>query len=405
MRILFLVDNFPPEFNAPATRTYEHCREWVRRGEDVTVITCEPNFPQGKIYPGYRNRIVHREQMDGIKVIRVWSYIVPNAKFIKRIADYLSFSIASFIGGLSVRCDLIVATSPQFFTTWSAFLLSRIKRVPWVFELRDLWPDSIVAVGAMGKNPAIRALELVELGLYRDAVRVVALTEAFRRNLISRGISARKIKVVPNGSNLERYHPRPKNPSLLLKLGLSGKFVVGYIGTMGMAHGLDILVRKMAEIGDPDIVFMFIGDGAMKADVVSQARRLGVKNALFLDPVLKHEVADYLSLVDVSLVPLKREPAFRTVIPSKIFESAAMGIPILLGVEGQALSIIEEFEAGIGFTPEDGDDMMAKLRMLKNDKTFYNKAKSNCIELAKAYDRSMLAERMRLVLHEAVEAE
>ncbi len=405
MRILFIVDNFPPEYNAPATRTFEHCREWVKKGDDVTVITCEPNFPGGVLYPGYRNKIVHREVMEGIKVIRVWSYIAPNAKFIKRIVDYLSFSVSAFLFGLSVRCDLIIATSPQFFTTWAAFLLSQVKKTPWIFELRDLWPESIVAVGAMRKRAAIRMLELIELGLYRDACRVVALTDAFKKNLVRRGINAKKIEVIPNGSNLGRFYPREKNPALLRKLGLGGKFVVGYIGTIGMAHGLDLLIKDIAEFKDKDTVFLFVGDGATKKSLVARARDLGADNAIFLDAVSKEEVADYLSLVDLSLIPLKREAAFKNVIPSKIFESAAMGIPILLGVEGQALSIVEGFQAGVGFIPEDGKDMLNKLLALKADKELFRRIGVNCLALAKAYDRTMLAEKMRRVLHESTQTE
>lgn len=405
MRIVFIVDNFPPEYNAPATRTFEHCREWVKKGDDVTVITCEPNFPGGVLYPGYSNKIIHREMMEGIRVIRVWSYIAPNAKFIKRIVDYLSFSVSAFLFGLSEKCDLIIATSPQFFTTWAAFLLSHLKKVPWLFELRDLWPESIVAVGAMKKKPAIRMLELIELGLYKDAHRVVALTDAFKKNLVRRGIDATKIEVIPNGSNLDLFYPREKNPALLGTLGLAGKFVVGYIGTIGMAHGLDLLIKDIAEFKDKDTVFLFIGDGATKRQLVAQAHNLKTGNIIFLDAVSKEKVADYLSLVDVSLVPLKREAAFKNVIPSKIFESAAMGIPILLGVEGQALSIVEDFRAGVGFIPEDGKDMLNKLLALKTDKELFRRISLNCLALARAYDRSILAENMRRVLHESAKTE
>jgi glycosyltransferase involved in cell wall biosynthesis len=377
----------------------------VKKGDDVTVITCEPNFPGGVLYPGYSNKIIHREMMEGIRVIRVWSYIAPNAKFIKRIVDYLSFSVSAFLFGLSEKCDLIIATSPQFFTTWAAFLLSHLKKVPWLFELRDLWPESIVAVGAMKKKPAIRMLELIELGLYKDAHRVVALTDAFKKNLVRRGIDATKIEVIPNGSNLDLFYPREKNPALLGTLGLAGKFVVGYIGTIGMAHGLDLLIKDIAEFKDKDTVFLFIGDGATKRQLVAQAHNLKTGNIIFLDAVSKEKVADYLSLVDVSLVPLKREAAFKNVIPSKIFESAAMGIPILLGVEGQALSIVEDFRAGVGFIPEDGNDMLNKLLALKTDTELFRRISLNCLALARAYDRSILAENMRRVLHESAKTE
>ena len=156
MRILFLTDNFPPEVNAPASRTYDHAKEWVKAGHDVTVITCFPNFPKGEVYDGYRNKLYQREQVDGINVIRVWSYIAANKGFFKRTLDFISFSITSFIAGLFVKTDVIVATSPQFFTALSGRTLSFWKRKPWVMEVRDLWPESIKTVGAMKDNLFIR---------------------------------------------------------------------------------------------------------------------------------------------------------------------------------------------------------------------------------------------------------
>ena len=142
MHILFLTDNFPPEVNAPASRTFEHCREWVRAGHKVTVITGVPNFPRGKVYEGYSNRLWQRETMEGIQVIRVWTYITANAGFAKRILDYQSFMVAATLAAPLVhKVDVVVGTSPQFFTVCAAYVISRFKRIPFVFELRDLWPE------------------------------------------------------------------------------------------------------------------------------------------------------------------------------------------------------------------------------------------------------------------------
>ena len=189
LKILFLTDNFPPEVNAPATRTYEHCKEWVKRGVDVTVITGFPNFPTGKVFDGYKNKLYKKEIIDGIKVIRVWTYITANKGFLKRTLDYFSFAVSSFIAGLFIKSDIIVATSPQFFTTWSAYALSKLKRKPWVFELRDLWPESIIAVGALKNKKIIDFLEKIELFLYKDADLIIPVIESFKENLINRGIS------------------------------------------------------------------------------------------------------------------------------------------------------------------------------------------------------------------------
>jgi glycosyltransferase involved in cell wall biosynthesis len=398
MRILFITDNFPPETNAPATRTHEHCREWVKAGAKVTVITCAPNFPQGKVYAGYRNRLYQEETIDGIRVIRVWTYITANEGFAKRILDYLSFAVSSFLAGLFQKADIIIATSPQFFTTWSALALSRLKRKPWIFELRDLWPESIRTVGAMEHSRILDMFEKIELFLYRKAARVVAVTDAFKRNLVARGIDADKIHVVTNGANLDLYQERPPNESLLAKHGLTGKFVVGYIGTHGMAHSLEFIVNSLVKVTDDAIHFLFIGDGAKKADVVRLAQAKGLRNATFLDPIPKELVPEYMSITDLALVPLLKSDTFKTVIPSKIFEASAMRKPILLGVEGQAREIVEGYGAGICFEPENESDFLEKLQQLKNDAGLYGALQEGCSKLALDFDRKRLAALMLSIL-------
>ncbi len=398
MKILFLTDNFPPEVNAPATRTYEHCKEWVKLGARVTVVTCAPNFPHGKIYKGYKNKLYQKENIDGIEVIRVWSYITSNSGFVKRVLDYISFAVSAFIAGSFQKFDIIVATSPQFFTTWAGWALSKVKRKPWIFELRDLWPESIRTVGAMKDEKILDFLEKIELALYKDAKCVIAVTDAFKQNLVNRGINGGKIEVVTNGANIDLFYPRPKDQKLLKKLGLENKFVVGYIGTHGMAHSLDFIVRSISKIKDPDIHFLFIGDGAMKSTIVELANKLNLKNITFLDPISKEEVPRYLSIIDVSLAPLKKSDTFKTVIPSKIFEASAMLKPTLLGVEGQAQEILEHYHAGVCFEPENEKDFILKLYLLKSDKRFYIDCIKGCTVLAENFDRKKLAVDMLMIL-------
>ena len=403
MKILFLTDNFPPEVNAPATRTYEHCQEWVKdKDVDVTVITCAPNFPHGKVYKGYKNQFFQKENIDGIEVIRVWSYMSSNSGFAKRVLDYISYAFMAFWVGLFQKYDVIVATSPQFFTTWAGWGLSKVKRKPWIFELRDLWPETIKTVGAMKQGMVIDTLEKIELALYRSADRVVPVTDAFKANLIYRGIDANKISVVTNGSNNELFYAQEKDRQLLNDLGLTDKFIVGYIGTHGMCHGLDFIVQSLSKIEDKNIHFLFIGDGAMKESIVQLSKELGLKNITFLDAISKNEVPPYLSICDISLAPLKNEGNFRTVIPSKIFEASAMKKPTLLGVKGQAQKIIEEYNAGICFEPENEEDFIEKLLLLR-DKKVYAECQKGCIELAKMYDRKKLAKDMLEIIKDTID--
>jgi glycosyltransferase involved in cell wall biosynthesis len=394
MKILFITDNFPPEVNAPATRTYEHIQEWLKDDDiEVTVITCAPNFPHGKVYEGYKNKLYQRQNIDGIDVIRVWSYMTSNSGFLKRVIDYVSFAFMAFWIGLFQKHDVVIATSPQFFTTWAAWAISKIRRKPWVFELRDLWPESIKTVGAMKQGKAIEWLEKIELGLYRSCDKVIAVTDAFKSNLISRGIDENKIEVVTNGSNLQLFAPRDRNPTLMAELGLEGKFIIGYIGTHGLAHSLDFIIACAAKVIDPKVHFLFIGDGAMKSTIMNQADQLALKNVTFLDPISKQDVPEYLSIVDVSLAPLKKEDNFKTVIPSKIFEAAAMKKPTLLGVEGQAQEILEKYGAGICFEPENEADFLQKIEILQSVE-FYASCQDACENLANDFDRKKLAGKM-----------
>lgn len=398
MKILFITDNFPPEVNAPATRTYEHIKEWIKdENVEVTVLTCFPNFPHGKVYNGYKNKLYQREKFDGIDVIRVWSYMSKNEGFVKRVLDYISFAFMAFFVGLFQKFDVIVATSPQFFTTWAGCGLAKIKRRPWVFELRDLWPESIKTVGAMKQGKIIEILEKIELGLYKSSNLVIAVTEAFRRNLIARGIDGNKIKVITNGSNLDLFVPRGKNGELLNQLGLKDKFIVGYIGTHGMAHSLDFIITTISKIKDEKFHFLFVGDGAVKEKIVNLVANLGLKNVTFLDSVSKDEVPRFLSICDAMLAPLKKDDNFKTVIPSKIFEASAMQRPVLLGVEGQAKEILEAYGAGACFEPENEKDFLEKLNIL-TDVNFYNECKASCLRLASDYDRKKLAKTMLEIL-------
>jgi glycosyltransferase involved in cell wall biosynthesis len=399
MHILFLSDNFPPEVNAPASRTHEHTRVWAAAGEQVTVITCVPNFPQGRVFDGWRNRLWQQEDVDGVRVIRVWTYITANEGFAKRVLDYLSFMTMAIAAGLFVRrVDVVVGTSPQFFTAVAAWALGALKRVPFVFELRDLWPESIKAVGAMRDSAAVRWLEKLELFLYRRAALIVTVTHAFRDTLVRRGIGADKIEVVTNGVDTARFSPRPKDVQLQVELGLRGCFVAGYIGTHGLAHALETLLHAMKELerrGDGrDIRLLLLGDGARKAALRAEAQQLGLDNVIFVDTVPKEQVARYWSLLDVSIIHLRKTELFTTVIPSKLFECMGMGIPVLHGVAGESAAIVEREGVGLVFEPESVPQLVAGLLRLRNDIELRRQLRDAGLAAARHYDRRELALRM-----------
>ncbi len=404
MRILFLTDNFPPETNAPATRTHEHTKRWAAAGHEVTVITGVPNFPSGKIHAGYRNKPWQQETMDGVRVIRVWTYITANEGFLKRTLDYLSFMVTGGLAGLFVkRPDVIVATSPQFFCALGGCLLSIVRRRPFVFELRDLWPDSITAVGAMRESTAIRMLRRLEYWLYRRATRIVSVTHSFKEILVQNGIPPEKIAVVPNGVDPEAFTPGPKPVELVRRLGLDGKFVAAYVGTIGMAHGLGTILDAAERLKDrDDIAFVLVGTGAEHAKLEAEARDRGLVNVRFVGSVSKAEVKDYWRLCDVALVLLRDLPLFRHVIPSKIFEAWGSGRPVILGVAGESAGIVQDSQGGRVIPPENAETLALSIAELaatpglaadlgRNGRRF----------VTGSYDRSVLARQMLDVLIEA----
>jgi glycosyltransferase involved in cell wall biosynthesis len=399
MHILFLTDNFPPEVNAPASRTFEHCREWVKAGKKVTVVTCAPNFPKGRVFDGYCNRLWQSEEMEGIRVIRVWTYISANAGFMKRILDYISFMIAAVLASPFIRkVDIVIGTSPQFFTACAAFIVSGYKRVPFVFELRDIWPESIKAVGAMKPGWVLRLLEWLEQFLYRRADRIICVTNSFKRYLTDHGIDPAKVEVVTNGINISYFTPQVKDAELASYHGLQGKFVAGYIGTHGMAHALETVLeaaKLLQEQPDGDrFRILLLGDGAMKSRLISKARDMKLENIVFVDTVPKDEVVKYWALLDASIIHLRHAKLFEAVIPSKLFESMGMGIPVLHGVAGESAQIVRDRDVGLVFDAENAEQLCENLRRLERENDLYQRLQSNALKAAKEFDRSVLATRM-----------
>mgnify|MGYP001185609546 CR=1 FL=1 len=396
MKILFLTDNFPPESNAPATRTYEHCEKWTSLGYDITVITCFPNFPKGKVYDGYRNKLYSNENINGIRVIRVWSYITANSGFTKRIFDYLSYGVSSLIFGLFIKTDLIIATSPQFFTAVSASALSIFKNKKWIMEVRDLWPNSIVAVGSISKDSKLfKFLKYIENKLYHHANKIVVVTDSFKKYLINHhNIKEGKIGVFKNGINLKLTKSLSTIAvnNLKQKLGLTDKIIISYIGTHGLAHALKFILNSTQEINNPKIYFLFIGDGAEKKKLLEFSKSLKVKNFTFLNSIPKQDVLNYISISDYSLVNLKKSDEFLNVIPSKIFENIALHKPILLGVEGEAKQLIKQYDVGFSFEPENTESFINAIDNIQ--KIDFYKFKNNCNKMVKDFDRDIIAEKM-----------
>lgn len=396
MQILFLSHYFPPEVNAPASRTYEHCKRWVAAGHEVTVITCAPNCPDGVVYEGYKNRFKQEETVDGIRVIRVWTYIAPNKGFFKRILNYVSFMLSAFFYAVLLvkKVDVMVATSPQFFCGWAGVLCHWFKRWPFVLEIRDIWPESILAVGAMKKSVVIRALEFLEKVMYRSASHIIAVGEGYRQRIIGKGIQPEKISVVMNGVDATLFKPIKDITHIKRKFGAEDKFVCSYFGTVGMAHGLEVILKAAKvykEKNDHRILFWIVGDGARKTELETEAKWLGLNNVVFTGRLPKDRIPEMISASDACLVHLQGTEFFGNVIPSKIFEFMAMNVPIIMGVKGQAREFIIEADAGISMVPDDPTSLMACIEHISNNG---EKSFSGRKYVTENFNRDELAEKM-----------
>lgn len=397
MRILLLTDNYPPETNPPALRCSMHAERWIERGHHVNVVTSFPNFPDGKLLGGYRQSLFKRETLDTVDVLRVPTLIFPNRGIFLRILDFLSFMITSSVASMFVgRPDVVIATSPQFFTGVAGWFVSRWYRRPFVFEVRDLWPDSIVAVGAMKEGAAIGFIRRIEQFLYRQADMIVTVTSSCREMLVARGIDGNKILVVTNGSDSAKLTPGPAPAELRHRLGVEEKIVVSYIGTVGMAHGLQLILdaADSCRVRLPQVQFLIVGSGAELSDLQQQASRRGLGNVTFVGRVSHDEVVDYWRLSDITLVVLKDTPLFRTVIPSKIFEALATGTPIITNVHGELQAVLEPLGAAEIIEPDSVPALVNAIEKLAGDPAYRQKFSDGGIEGARRYDRVALADKL-----------
>jgi glycosyltransferase involved in cell wall biosynthesis len=371
MRILFLTHYFPPEVNAPANRTYEHCREWVAAGHEVHVVTCVPSHPAGRAFPGYRRRWYTRESIDGIHVHRVWTYIAANRGILRRTVNFLSFAAsgawrASRLG----RFDVTIGTSPHLFCVVAAWVVAQLRRTPWVFEVRDLWPESLPAVGVVTERSIVLSwLARLELRLYRDASVIACVSRSFVSALAARGIDPGKLHFVPNGI-LPELWSAGERATARRDLGVAGDAVlVSYVGTVGMAHGLATVLDAAATLRQraPEVRLLIAGDGAELHALRSSAEARGLANVRFTGLVPRARIPLLLHASDVMLVTLRPAEVFKSVLPSKMFEAMAAGRPIVLGVDGEARDTLVRAGAGIAIPPGDAGALADAICTLARD--------------------------------------
>ncbi len=360
---------------APAARVSELSSRWAQAGHDVTVLTGFPNHPDGIIRPEYRRhfqRLVFRERIQNVNVVRTWLLPCPNRKPLERMLNYSSFFASSAICGSFLEVpDAVIASSPQLLVGLAGWWISRVNRVPFIFEVRDLWPESLVAVGAGNADSSLyRMLGNIAGFLYRRADHIVVVTPAYREFLISRWqVPAEKISVVRNGVETGTFFPRFADFNLRESLGGEGKFIVSFIGTLGLAHGLDTLLNAAERLQktEPGILFLLVGDGADRERITAIAQAREITNIRFVGQQLREKVPEYIAASDACLVLLKKSEVFETVIPTKMLEFMSCARPVILGVAGQAREMIERSRAGICIEPENTNELCDAIVKLRNE--------------------------------------
>lgn len=398
MRILFLTHYYPPEVNAPANRGHEHARLWAKAGHDVTVVTGVPNHPRGEVFPGYRNRWRQEEWMEGVRVVRTWMYVTANEGFFRRTLNYLLFAATALLAALrQERPDVIVATSPQFFCGVAGAVAARLRRVPFVLEVRDLWPDSIVQLGQLRQPTLVRALEALESALYRQAAGIVVVTRAFAEHVAARGIPRERIAVVFNGIDKDRFRPRPPDPELLRAHGLEGRFLVAYVGTLGLAHGLGTVIDAAERMREEPVAFLFVGDGADRERLEAEVARRGLENVHFVGLRPRDEMPAWIASIDVLLVMLRDLPVFKTVIPSKLFEFLAQERPVVMAAPqgAECRRMLDEAEAGLAVDAENAARLADAIREIRRDpRGAQERARRGRLWVEREFSREVLAGRM-----------
>jgi len=371
MRILYLSQYFPPEIGATQTRAYEMASHFVRLGHSVTMLTEIPNHPSGVIPPEYRRKLYAKSLLSGIEVIRVWVYATPVKNFRKRVFFYFSYLVNAIIAGMLLAkgtYDVVFASSPPLLVGWAGLVLSRWKKSPFVFEVRDLWPESAIKLGELSNRLAIMGATWIEEASYKEAKKIIVVTNGIREHLIERGVPIEKIEVIPNGSNTEIIKFSPDGRERIRRqLGLDEKFVAIYAGIHGVAQGLETVIEAARMMRDrSDVLFLFVGEGPQKSRLQSLASGYNLSNVIFLPEQPQEVISEYLSAGDVALVPLRKVDLFKNALPSKIFDAWACERPVLLGVEGEAKYVLEKAGGGLFIPPENPREMVSALQKLNS---------------------------------------
>ncbi|GCE23483.1 glycosyltransferase WbuB [Dictyobacter kobayashii] len=367
MHILFISRYYYPEKAAAAVCVGETAKRLSNYGHKVTILTTFPSYPTGIVPQQYRGRLLQTENIDGVEIIRTWSYVSPNRGFFKRISSYLSFGCLAALLSLKVLGipDLIIVESPPLFNVIAAHLLNWRYRIPLIFWVADLWPESAIQLGAVRNPFLIKLARWLEWSTYRKARLVWAVTADMRSKLIQWGLAPEKIFLIPNGVDTARFSPSSQTMARQ-ELGWPQAFIILYAGTHGLTHGLSTILEAADRLrGYPAIRFVLVGDGAEKAALLSQARHKALSNVHFLDPLPHELMPTVLAASDVCLAHTRKLPIFEGMLPMKMFEAMASGRPLILALNGEARQVaVQQAQAALYCEPENAEALASAVYYL-----------------------------------------
>ena len=406
MRILLLTHYYPPEINAPAQRAEQHAKEWIKEGHEVTIVTAAPAHPYGIVYEGYSNEYSESE-VEGVKIIRMHTFLGANKGFAKRTLNYLSYFFAAIFNVRKIgRHDVVISSSPQFFCGLAGVVFKAYYRIPWILEIRDLWPESIIAVGAAKTGITTRLVSNLAKWAYKISDAIVSVSPGFNEHFKTYGVQDHKLHLIPNGIQSTSTHINSSKQISTDLEQLNGRFIAAFIGTLGMAHGVDTILSAADILRDNrKIGFLIVGSGAEYEALVSKKNDLKLDNVLFLGQQSRENVAQIWNHVSASIVHLKKNDTFKTVIPTKLLEGMAMKRPVIIGVEGTAKNILESANSGIAIEPENATELASAVETLHADPELASTFANNGYQYVnKNFDRAKMASKYLVLMQSITDA-
>ena len=365
MRFIILTQYFPPETGAPQNRLHSLALNLLKQGNEVQVLTAMPNYPKYKVFKEYKGKIFSREVIDGIDVRRSWIYVSKSKSILKRLLNYFSFVLTVLIIGLRVRkADYLICESPPIFLGISALLLARLKKAKFIFNVSDLWPESAEKLGLVTNKTLLKHTYRLEARLYKSAFLVTGQTQGIIKSINDRFPSV-PTKWLPNGIDEDVYARTQADSSWRIPYQLEGKKVFMYAGILGHAQGLEVIIKAASRLKeDKYLAFVIVGDGPVKSDLEQLNKSLSA-GVIFIPNTPKIQLLNMVADAYSYIVPLIRIDLYKGAIPSKLFDPLALGIPILLGVEGEAKELfIDEGNAGLFFEPENDKSLVSVINHL-----------------------------------------